>query len=133
MKSNSFTISDILNSPIAHLNKHLIEVPVKKRNKYGANKKEVNGILFHSTKEANRYSELRLLLKAGMIGLLELQVPYELNPGGTHSLKYIADFVFTYSVTGEKIVEDCKGMRTSSYKKKRRLMLKVHGIKIKET
>lgn len=89
--------------------------------------------MFHSTKEANRYSTLKILLKAGEIGFLELQVPYELNPGGEFSYKYIADFVYIDARTGDKIVEDCKGFRTAEYKKKRRLMKKVYGIEIKET
>jgi hypothetical protein len=110
----------------------LEESSPKKKSKYGNNKKEVDGIVFDSEKEANRYGELKLMLKAGIIGLLELQVPYELNPGGTHSLKYIADFVYIIRATGEKVVEDAKGHRTQVYLKKRRLMKKVHGITIKE-
>ena len=110
----------------------LPEEQSKKRSKYGNNKKEVDGIVFDSEKEAKRYGELKLMLKAGIIGLLELQVPYELNPGGTHSLKYIADFVYIIHATGEKVVEDAKGHRTREYLKKRRLMKKVHNITIKE-
>jgi hypothetical protein len=104
----------------------------KKRSKYGASKKEADGIVFDSVKEAKRYQELKLLQKAGFIGLLELQVPFELNDGGTHSLRYIADFVYVISQTGEKVVEDAKGFRTKEYRKKRRLMKTVHGITIKE-
>jgi hypothetical protein len=104
----------------------------KKRSKYGNEKHEVDGIEFDSQKEAHRYGELKIILKAGIIGLLELQVPYELNPGGTHSLKYIADFVYVISATGEKVVEDAKGHRTREYIKKRRLMKKVYGIVIQE-
>ena len=47
--------------------------------------------------------------------------------------KYVADFVYTDVETGETVVEDTKGFRTDVYKIKRKLMLKVHGIKIKET
>jgi hypothetical protein len=92
----------------------------------------VDDIEFASIKEAKRYKELKLLLKAGEIGMLRLQVPFELNPGGSHSLKYIADFCYiTYE--GIHIIEDCKGFRTREYLKKKRLMLKVHSIKIHET
>lgn len=128
------SIEDVLKSACAGKNKHL--QPGKKKtgkSKFGNNKKEIDGILFDSEKEARRYGELKLLLKVGEIGLLELQVPYELNEGGTHSLKYIADFVYRDAKTGEKIVEDTKGFKTKIYLKKRRLMLKLHGIKIKET
>lgn len=104
----------------------------KKKSKYGNEKHVIDDIEFDSKKEAARYGELKLMLKAGIIGLLELQVPFELNQGGTHSLKYIADFVYTIMATGERVVEDAKGHRTREYIKKRRLMLKVHNIKIKE-
>ena len=109
------------------------EKPKSKRAKYSNDKVEYDGHLFDSKKEYKRYRELLLLLKAGKIGYLNLQVPYELNEGGTHSLKYVADFVYTDAVTGEKVVEDTKGFRTAVYKKKRRLMKKVHNIIIKET
>jgi hypothetical protein len=116
--------------------KPVLQVPAqekpKKKSKYGNEKHMVDGIEFDSKLEAARYGVLKLMLKAGIIGLLELQVPYELNPGGTHSLKYIADFVYIIRATGEKVVEDAKGHRTREYLKKRRLMKKVHGIIIKE-
>lgn len=102
------------------------------KSKYGNKKTIVDNIAFDSAKEAKRFSELKILLKAGEIGFLELQKEYELNTGGTHSLKYIADFVYIDSKTGQTIIEDVKGYLTSVYKKKRRLMLKVHGIKITE-
>jgi hypothetical protein len=92
----------------------------------------VDDIEFDSIKEADYYRKLKILLKAGKIGFLELQKEYELNPGGTHSFKYIADFVFMDSETGEKKVVDVKGFRTAVYRKKKRLMWKVHKIKIIE-
>jgi len=106
--------------------------PEPKKSKYGNRKKEVDGIIFDSEKEAKRYGELKLLLKAGKIGMLRFQVPYELNAGGSHSLVYLADFVYMDAVTGLEIVEDVKGFRTATYKKKKRLMKKVWGIIIKE-
>lgn len=115
-------------------NSHNLPKNIPKRNKYGNKKTVVNGIEFDSSKEANRYKELLLLLKAGLIGLLELQQPFELNEGGTHSLKYYADFVYIDALTGQKVVEDVKsaGTITQVYKKKRRLMWQIHKIKIKE-
>lgn len=119
----------IIDTHVSDLN----DFRVKPKTKYYNKKCIVNGIEFDSTKEANRYKTLLLLLKAGVIGFLELQVPYELNTGGTHSLKYILDFRYMISKTGEMIHEDCKGMRTSTYIKKRRLMKKLFGITILET
>lgn len=132
-----FTIQQILESKAGHLNQHLKNLQNgaagTKKTKYNNSKTEVNGIKFDSAKEANRYKDLILLQKAGHIGMLELQVPYELNEDGTFSYKYVADFVYIDTMTGAKIVEDVKGFRTEEYKKKRKLMAKVHGIIIKET
>ncbi len=133
MKRN-FTIADIMNSPCAGLNQHLVpaQEPEKKRSKYGAKKAEVDGINFDSQKEAKRYKELRLLLKAGKIGMLARQVQFELNPTGSHSLIYIADFVYRDMTTGKQVVEDCKGHLTKEYKKKRKLLNQIYGIQILE-
>ena len=45
-------------------------------------------------------------------------------------VSYIADFC--YEQAGKPVVEDTKGFRTADYVIKRKLMLHVHGIKIKE-
>jgi hypothetical protein len=89
-----------------------------------------DGYTFDSAKEMRRYIELRMLQTIGEITDLLLQVPFDLNEGGSHSLKYYADF--TYYVKGRYIVEDVKGFRTAVYKKKKRLMYQIHGISILE-
>ena len=104
------------------------------RNKYHASKTEIDGIRFDSRKEAARYSELKLLERAGEIRDLQLQVPFELIPKqeGERACTYVADFVYHIAGTGEMVVEDAKGMRTDVYKIKRKLMLYRHGIRIHE-
>lgn len=121
------------------------------KNKYGNEQSTVDGIVFDSRKEANRYRELKLLEKAGEITDLKLQVKYELIPAqhemGTRirgnkvqtvwrcaekAVNYYADFEYKDKMTGETVVEDTKGMRTEVYKIKKKLMLWVHGIKIRE-
>jgi hypothetical protein len=132
------TIEELKTTPVWELNKHkfeeLLNQPVvkKRKHKFNANPCEVDGIKFPSEKEAKRYNTLLFLRKKGFIGQLQLQVPFELNGGGTHSLKYVADFIYIVTATGEKIVEDAKGFRTREYQKKKRLMKKVHNIEIKE-
>lgn len=121
----------------------------RNKSKYGANKAVVDGITFDSRREARRYSELKLLERAGEISDLELQVKFVLIPaqkepdrigarGGIIKGKtiereccYIADFVYK-DKSGVQVVEDAKGMKTEVYKIKRKLMLFVHGIQIKE-
>lgn len=119
-----------------------------KSNKYCSKKVEVDGITFDSKKEAERYQELLLLEKAGAIQDLQRQVKFVLIPAqydADYELKngkvkrgkcierecsYYADFV--YKEGYETVVEDTKGMRTTDYIIKRKLMLYIHGIRIKE-
>lgn len=136
MKRCPFTLDDLKKSKVAAINQEVIaaaEGKRPKRSKYGNEKTEIFGELFDSKREAEDYKILLLRQKAGEIGLIRRQVDYELNPGGTHSLIYRADFVYIETATGETIVHDSKGALTKEYKKKRRLMKKVHGIIIKET
>jgi hypothetical protein len=103
-------------------------------NKYGARKmKAPDGQVFDSVKEYHRYGMLKLLERAGKISDLKRQVKYELIPKqeGERACSYVADF--TYYEDGKLVVEDCKGFRTDAYKIKKKLMLWVHKIKIKET
>ena len=105
--------------------------------KYGSRKITRVGITFDSQKEYRRFCELRLLERAGKVTDLQRQVKFELIPsqriGGKvveRACNYIADFVYTEN--GKKVVEDTKGFKTTDYIIKRKLMLWVHGIRIKE-
>lgn len=107
------------------------------RNKYGSRKIMVNGERFDSKKEYKRFVELSLLERAGKISNLRRQVKYDLLPSQRidgkvieRPVRYIADFV--YEQDGEKIVEDTKGMRTTDYVLKRKMMLYFHRIRIRE-
>lgn len=117
----------------------------KKRNKYGAKRVGEHA----SQKEHDRANQLKLWQRAGVISNLREQVPYVLIPAqygacGTDlkgkpvrvciekSCRYVADFVYTDNRTGQTIVEDTKGVRTKEYIIKRKLMLYLHGIRIKE-
>lgn len=103
----------------------------KKGSKYGAIKTKVGDITFDSKGEAKRYQELLLLLRAGEISDLKLQVGYDLIVEGTKICKYVADF--TYLENHKRIVEDFKGVRTAVYRLKKKLMKAILGIEIRET
>lgn len=119
---------------------------------YNIKTKASDGSVFDSSKEARRYSQLLLLLKAGEITDLQRQVEYELIPNQYETYErysksgkrlkdgkrlierkvvYVADFVYK-DKSGAVIVEDTKGVRTKDYILKRKMMLHVHGIKISE-
>lgn len=52
----------------------------RSRAKYGNRKVVVDGITFDSEREAHRYTELKILEKAGKITGLQLQREFELIP-----------------------------------------------------
>jgi len=101
------------------------------RHKYGAVPTDIDGVRFHSKKEAERYRQLKILLTAGQIRNLELQKKYALVVNGEPIGHYWADFV--YEEGGRLVVEDVKGFRTAEYRLKRKLMHALHGITIVET
>lgn len=121
--------------------------------KYHSKKVTIGDEVFDSKKEAKRYQELLLLERAGEISNLQRQVKYVLIPAQKEpsnkvytrgknkgyckpgkvlerECSYVADFVYTED--GKTVVEDTKGFRTKEYIIKRKLMLYMHGIRIKE-
>lgn len=109
-------------------------------NKYSNKKVKIDGMTFDSKKEYHRWIELKLLEKAGAIEDLRRQVKYVLVPSQKddrgkvieREVSYIADFVYFDSRASEYVVEDTKGFKTKDYIIKRKLLLFVHGIRIKE-
>jgi hypothetical protein len=110
-----------------------------KRTKFNNVKVEIDGIRFDSKFEAHRYTELKLMEKAGMIRDLKLQVRFPIIINEEKVCTYIADFVYQEEIewaagrSWQQVVEDAKGMRTPVYNLKKRLMRAVLGITIKET
>lgn len=104
----------------------------------------VDGIKFDSKKEARRYQQLKILERNKEISDLELQPKFELVGGVKFSgdarakpaVRYFADFAYTDTATGKRIVEDVKSPVTKEkpyYKMKRHMMLAIHGIEVLET
>ena len=101
-----------------------------KKNKYGAKKTVIDNITFASKKEARKYSDLKLLKRAGEIKDRELQPIFVLEEGFTDNagkkhrpIVYIADFK-VYLNDGREQVIDTKGYKTKEYKIKKKLFLK---------
>ena len=129
-------------------------------NKLNNHRVELDGKLFGSKREAHRWAELKLLERSGQISDLKTQVPFELIPAQyedvptgefykigekkgqpkykrvciEQSIVYVADFV--YQENGKTVVEDTKGCRDgityNYFVLKRKLMLYIHGIRVKE-
>lgn len=84
------------------------------RHKYNAKRTLRDGVLFDSKREAERYGELMLLARAGVIRNLRLQPKYTLQEAFTDStgerhrgIVYQADFA--YEENGRACVEEVKG------------------------
>ena len=106
-----------------------------RRHKYGAQRTEVDGIVFHSKREAARYQELKLLERAKKVWGLELQPRYRLTLNGFTLGHYVGDFRYYEADergTGRLVVEDVKGVKTPLYRWKRKHMDAQYGIHIRE-
>jgi hypothetical protein len=105
----------------------------QREHKYHAKACVIDGISFPSKREGQRYRELRLMEKGGIISDLKCQVPYDLEVNGIHVTRYIADFTYHHVEQKRNFVEDAKGFKTDVYRLKVRLMKAVFGIDILET
>ena len=83
--------------------------------KYHNKKTVADGIKFDSKLEAERYSQLKMMERAGVIRDLELQPEYELIPSFKKNGKtwlrtlYKADFRYILAEDDSYIIEDVKG------------------------
>ena len=110
-------------------------------NKYGAKKTVIEGLKFDSKHEAMRYVELKYAERTGAITDLRTQVAFELIPSqkgkdgkvAERAVRYISYFTYT-DENGNFVVEDAKSKatRTDVYRIKRKLMLFMKGIEVKE-
>ena len=106
--------------------------------KYFSKKVIVDNIKFDSKKEANRYSELKLLLKAGRIKDLELQKEYvlqdsfKINNKTRRKITYKADFTYITTSDDKLHVEDVKGFKTDVYMLKKKMFEYKYKIELEE-
>lgn len=109
-------------------------LPSPRRSKFNAVKTTVDGITFDSKREAARWSELRLLMRAGEVVGIQTQPRYELwacwPQGEAQSVgHYTADFEVQYA-NGEIVVEDVKSPATAKradYRLRKRLFEICHA------
>lgn len=106
-----------------------IEKP--KESKYRNKKREIDGIIFDSQKEADYYCQLKILEKAGEITKIELQPSFLLQPGykvdgkKVQPIFYRADFRVTYA-DGRVEVIDVKAshrFKDKVYRLKKKMLL----------
>ena len=92
------------------------------------------GFKFDSKWEAERYGQLASMQMAGVVEDLERQVKFDIIINDVKICRYVADIVYTLvheDGKKEKIVEDAKGVQTTDFKIKMKLMKAVNNIEIK--
>lgn len=118
----------------------IVTVPPK-RLKFGNKKTLVDGIVFDSGHEADRYVELKILRDAGQIRELELQPQFGifacvLTTGvGIEVASFKADFRYFDVKRDRVVVEDAKSDGTkgeTAYRLRKKLVEACHGIEIEE-
>lgn len=97
------------------------------KSKYNSKITIIDGIRFHSKKEAEYYSKLKLYEKEGHIHRIHRQVIFDL-PGPS---KYLCDFMIIYFEPKMIDYIDCKGYDTPLSKLKRKQVKDLYGIEIK--
>jgi hypothetical protein len=100
--------------------------------KFGNIPQRVDGIFFHSKKEARHYKTLKAMQQAGIIRDLETQPKFKLEVNGVHICNYFSDFRYWDNELDREVIVDVKGVRTKIYKLKKRLMKAIHGIEVEE-
>lgn len=112
------------------------------KNKFNAKKARVGDIVLDSNGEAERYQQLLLLEKAGVVTELKRQVRFPLivngrqiatkdKSGREYPLNYVADF--TYYESGKYVIEDFKGFDTPTSRLKRAIIEAILGSEIRIT
>ncbi len=104
----------------------------KRPRKYRNEPVEMDGIRFDSRKEAARWSQLRIMERAGLIADLKPHPRFPLVVEGQPIGEYVGDF--SYVEKGVLVVEDTKSPATVTplYKLKKKLVRILHGIEVRE-
>lgn len=112
-----------------------------RKSKYGNRKVQIDGYTFDSSKEGNRYIELKYLLATGKIKDLQLQKPFVLQDSfrdrdgrWQREIHYICDFYYFDNEKKEWVIEDVKSPATANNKvyRMKKKMMAYRGLYITE-
>lgn len=109
----SLTASDLARLGPAAQKQVVEKVLAQKTGKYHNRKTVRHGITFDSKHEADRYDELRLLLKAGTIHDLKLQQTYKLVGGAenAHRSRCEGSYIHSRLRVYPRRENDCRGRK----------------------
>ncbi len=108
-------------------------LPSKKRNKYGAKPTTVDGISFDSKGEAQRFSDLKLLQRAGKIERLVCHPSYDIAINNFPICTVELDFNYWDAEKKRTVYEDFKGSdvtKTPISRLKRKLLEASYNITV---
>jgi hypothetical protein len=112
----------------------LLKLYAGKQRKYRNVPTEVDGVRFDSKREATRWGELNMLVKAGEISDLRRQHPFRMEIRDQLVCTYIADFSYL-DHESRLVVEDVKSPITRKdpvYRIKAKLLKACHGLEVRE-
>ena len=90
----------------------------------------VDGVRLDSKREAQRYLELKMLLRTKKISALEVHPRFSCVVRGLHVCDVILDFSYWDVERGQQVIEDVKGHDTVLSRLKRKLVHACHGINV---
>lgn len=114
---------------------HIYAAHVEKVSKLKNQKVEIDGFIFDSLLEGNRYLELKILERNGDLNELELQPRFQILPAFDYNGKreraayYVADFQYNEEGNPLPVVEEVKGYQTGIFKLKRKYFLSLYREK----
>jgi Protein of unknown function (DUF1064) len=98
----------------------------------------IDGVTFASAGEMKRYWFLKVMQSRGIITNLVIQPRFELIIEGRpckydtgRTIRYVADFKYNITTTGEDVIEDYKGFDEKLSRLKRAVVEAIYKIKIR--
>ena len=101
-----------------------------RRNKYGAIRTTVDGITFDSKAEAQRYVELKLMEKVGLVASIRVHPRFPIIVNHIKVCSVILDFSYYYLEDKLVVHEDIKGKDNALSRLKRKLVEAYWNIKV---
>jgi hypothetical protein len=95
----------------------------------------VGGHVFDSNGEATRFTQLKLLERAGLVSDIQIQPSWDVMIGGQKLCTYTADFSYVCKERGRPVIEDVKSdgtQKDAAYRLRKRAAELSFGIKIDE-
>ena len=115
-----------------------LDTSLSRKGRFAVSAKEdrtIDGETFDSKREACRYTQLKLLQRAGLIEGLELQPSWKVEINGQPFCTFTADFAYFCKKRGRAVIEDVKSTGTAkdpAYRLRKKAAQLAFGIRVDE-